>query len=206
MLDYTLYLCTDSRYLPENEVESKIEDAIKGGVTFVQVRDKSNNKGNLVKMALRVKNVTDKYHVPLVINDDVEVAKIIDASGVHLGQQDMPCLEARRILGKDKIIGISVTNGEEAIKATLEGADYIGVGAMFKSYTKPDAKVVSYEELVKIRKVTNLPIVLIGGINERTIPLFKGIDVQGFAMIRPILDNDNVKETSKKFRKLIKTR
>ncbi len=205
MLDYSLYLCTDSRYLPENELESKIEDAIKGGVTFVQVRDKSNDKEELLSVALRVKNVTDKYHISLVINDDVEVAKIIDASGVHLGQQDMPCLEARKILGKDKIIGISVTTVEEAIKATLEGADYIGVGAMFKSQTKPDAKVVSYGELIKIREVTCLPIVLIGGINEKTIPLFKGIGVQGFAMIRPILDNVNIEDNTRKLKRIIKS-
>ena len=203
-IDYTLYLCTDSNLMSTNTIEESIEQAILGGVSIVQIREKDLNTKEFIKVAKRVKNITDKYNIPLIVNDRVDIALLIDSSGVHLGQEDMSCKDARRILGENKIIGISVSNHKEAIKAIKDGADYLGVGAMFKSKTKPEAKIVKITELKKIRKLSSIPIVVIGGINRNTIPLFKNIKIDGYAMIRPIISNEDIKKATYNLLNVIK--
>ena len=194
--EYTLYLCTNTEMIEGKDIKECVEEAILGGVSIVQVREKNKTYEEFVEIAKEVQKVTNKYKVPLIINDRIDIAREINADGVHLGQEDIPCELARKILGKDKIIGISVTTLEEAIAAYNASADYIGVGAMFKSKTKKDAKVVDFDEFLKIQSKIKIPIVVIGGINEKTIPIFKNLNVSGYAMIRPILKQERIKEAA----------
>lgn len=204
-IDYSFYLCTCSDMFDNNEVMySKIDEAIRGGVSFLQVREKAKSTKEFLEIAQNIKCIAKKRHIPFVINDRVDIALAVDADGVHLGQEDMSCKVARSFLGPDKIIGVSVHNLEEAYQAKLDGADYLGVGAMFQSGTKPEAEIVSFETLQEIRNKIDLPIVVIGGINESTISLFKEINIDGFAMISPILKTDNVLYEANKYDQIIK--
>lgn len=203
MIDYSLYLCTNSEINNEYKIEECVKKAIIGGVTFVQVREKNKTKNDFVLIAKRIKKVTDVYNIPLVVNDDIEVALEVNADGIHIGQNDISCKTARKVLGKDKIIGVSVTTLQEAKKAILEGADYLGVGAIYKSYTKKEAVVVDKKELLRIINFSKIPIVVIGGINENTIPYFKNLNISGYAMIRAILDNHDITGATLNLKKII---
>ncbi|MBR3162193.1 MAG: thiamine phosphate synthase [Bacilli bacterium] len=203
IIDYSLYLCTDSNINKDYDIQECVHQAILGGVTIVQVREKNKNTDEFCSIAEKIKSVTDKYNVPLIINDNIEVALKTNADGIHIGQDDISCLEARKTLGKNKIIGVTVTTLEEAKKAIEQGATYLGVGTIYKSTTKKDAKIVSQEELNKIINYCKLPIVVIGGINENTIPNFKKRNISGYAMIRPILGNKNIMESTMKLKKLV---
>lgn len=203
MIDYSLYLCTNSEMNNKYSLEHCVEQAILGGVTIVQVREKEKNYDDFFKIASRIKKVTDKYNIPLIINDNIEIAVNIDADGVHIGQNDISCLEARKILGTKKIIGVTVTNLSEAKQAIESGATYLGVGAIYKSTTKKDAIIVDIDELKKIVEYSSIPVVVIGGINENTIPMLKNIKIDGFAMIRPILAQKNILSSTKKLKTII---
>ena len=174
-LDYTLSLSTDRGLMSTDTLEKAVEEAILGGVTMVQLREKDCSSKEFYETALRIKEITDAYEVPLLINDRVDIALAVDADGVHIGQSDLPVKIARKILGKDKIIGVSARNVAQALEAEQNGADYLGVGAMYATGTKKDAKVTSREELLKIRQAVKIPIVVIGGINQKTLSNFKGI-------------------------------
>lgn len=202
-VDYSLYLCTESKLMSTETIEECVEKAILGGVTIVQVREKTSTTLEFLDIAKRVQKITSKYNIPLIINDRIDVALAIDADGVHLGQDDIPCDVARSIMGNNKIIGISVTNNEQAIMAKNNGADYLGVGAMFKSKTKPEAEIVSMEELKKIKMNVDLPIVLIGGINKNTISVFNDLFIDGFAMITPIISQNDITVATKELFKII---
>lgn len=203
MIDYSFYLCTDSDMNTEYKIDECVKQAILGGVTFVQVREKNKSYAEFLRIALSIKKITDMYNIPLVINDNINIAIEIDASGVHLGQNDLSCAEARKLLGNDKIIGVSVTTLNEAKKAVADGANYLGVGAIYKSQTKKDAKVVENKEFQKILDFSPIPIVVIGGINKNTIPNFNNMNVSGYAMIRPILGQDDIVMSSKRLKKII---
>lgn len=203
MIDYSLYLCTDSGINSYYDIQECVRQAILGGVTIVQVREKNKKTEEIYLIADRIKKVTDAYNIPLIINDNIDVALKINADGIHIGQDDISCLEARKILGKNKIIGVTVTTLEQAKRAIEQGATYLGVGAIYKSTTKKDAKIVSHEELLKILNFCKIPIVVIGGINENTIPNFKNYNISGYAMIRPILGKENITESAMKLKKLI---
>lgn len=196
-IDYTLYLVTDNHVSDFEKFCYKIEKAICNGVTTVQLREKNLETNLFYKKALKVKELTDKYNVPLIINDRIDIMLAIDAAGVHLGQSDMPADIARKIIGRNKILGISASNLTEAKKAYEDGADYLGVGAMFATQTKPDADVTSMKELKKIRENVNIPIVVIGGINCKTIPLFSKIKVDGFAVVSAIMSEKDSGKASK---------
>ena len=196
MIDYSLYLCTNDEMNQDYNIEECVEQAIQGGVTFVQLREKNKSKEELLIVGKRIKEITDKYRVPLVINDYIDVAVELDAAGVHLGQNDISCLEARKILGPNKIIGITVTNLTEARIAISQGATYLGVGAIYKSKTKKDAKVVGKSNLKKISEYSNIPIVVIGGINKNTIHKLKNIKIDGYAVIRAILGEKDIVEAA----------
>lgn len=139
----------------------------------------------------------------MIINDNIEIAKKINANGIHIGQDDISCSQARKLIGDEKIIGVTVANVEEATKAIKDGANYLGVGAIFKSTTKSDATVVGIDELKKICQMSTIPVVVIGGINKDTIPLLKDIKIDGYAMIRPILSTDDITKSAEKLRNLI---
>jgi len=130
MIDYSLYLCTNSEMNNKYKIEECVEQAIKGGVTFVQIREKNKSQQDFLNISKKIKSITDIYRIPLVINDNIDIVKKINADGIHIGQNDISCLEARKILGNEKIIGVTVTNLEEAKEAILSGATYLGVGAM----------------------------------------------------------------------------
>lgn len=203
MIDYSLYLCTNSEINNDYPLEHCVEQAILGGVTIVQIREKEKNYNEFFQIASRIKKVTDKYDIPLIINDNLEVAKNIKADGIHIGQNDISCLEARKILGPEKIIGVTVTNLNEAKKAIEDGASYLGVGAIYKSTTKKDALVVGVDKLRKIADYSSIPVIVIGGINKNTIPMLKNIKIDGYAMVRPILAQKNIIDSTEKLKNLI---
>ena len=191
-VDYSLYLCTDRGLMTSATIEESVEQALKGGVTVVQLREKSCSSREFYELALRVKAITGRYQVPLIINDRVDIALAVDADGVHVGQSDLPCAVVRAMMGPDKIVGVSASSLQEALQAQKDGADYLGVGAMYATGTKDDAKIVSMEELDAIRKSVSLPIVVIGGINQRTIPNFKHKGIEGIAVVSAIVAQQDV--------------
>lgn len=191
-IDYTLYLCTDRELMSSATIEESVELAIKGGVTVVQIREKNCSSREFFELAVSVKKITDKYGVPLIINDRADIAAAVDADGVHIGQSDMPVAAVRKIIGSDKIIGVSAARFEEAVKAQEEGANYLGVGAMYATNTKTDARPVTMEELKKIRSAVDIPIVCIGGINMDTLWNFKNIGIDGLAVVSSIIAKEDV--------------
>lgn len=191
-IDYTLYLCTDRDLMSTDTIEESVEQAVKGGCTVVQLREKHCSSKEFYELAVRVKEITDGYHVPLIINDRVDIALAVDAAGVHIGQSDLPASVVRNIIGKDKIIGVSAAKLEEAVKAVEDGADYLGVGAMFATNTKTDARPVTMEELKAIRAAVNVPIVVIGGINMNTLEQFKGMGIDGLAVVSAIIAEKDI--------------
>ncbi len=191
-VDYTLYLCTDRELMTTDTVTEAVELAIKGGVTVVQLREKDCSGRKFLEIAHEVKEITDAYEVPLIINDRLDIAMAVDADGVHLGQKDIPAAVARELLGPDKIIGVSAWNAELALRAQKEGADYIGAGDVFGTSTKADTHHVSLQELAKIRKTVKIPVVAIGGINMENIEKLKGTGIDGVAVISAILAARNI--------------
>lgn len=201
-IDYSLYLCTDKKLMSSATIEESVEQAILGGVSCLQFRDKNCSSLEFYNQAKSIKAITEKYKIPLIINDRLDMVLAVDAEGLHVGQEDLPASEARRLLGPNKILGVSVRNEREAILAAPY-ADYLGVGAMFSTSTKKDALVVSKEELQRIRRAVNLPLVLIGGINQNTIPEFLSYNVQGFAVVSAIVGAKNVKEAAQTLKSMI---
>ena len=198
-----LYAVTDRQWLKDGETMAQaVEKAIKGGVTLVQLREKHMDTDAFVKEALDVKKVTDAYNVPLLIDDNLDVCIKCGAAGVHIGQDDISAEEARKILGKDKIIGVTAKTVEQAEMAVKMGADYIGSGAMFGSSTKTEAKPMTMEEFAKIRQAVDLPIVLIGGIDADNIRELAGSKAQGAAIVSGIFKQDDVEAASRKLKAL----
>lgn len=171
---------------------------------MLQLREKELASRAFYEEALAMKQLAHQYRVPLIINDRLDIALACDADGLHVGQQDLPVAAARRLLGPDKLIGASVQTVAEAIQAQHDGADYLGVGAMFATATKPDALPVSRETLQGICEAVSVPLVLIGGLNEQTLPAFKGEPVEGVAVVSAILANPDPKHAAQKLRQQVK--
>ena len=186
-IDYSLYLCTDRRLMTSPTIEASAESALRGGTTVIQLREKDCSSREFYELGLRVKKITDAYHAPLIINDRVDIALAVGAAGVHVGQGDLPCKVVREIVGPDMIVGVSAATLDEAVRAEQDGADYLGVGAMYATATKTDTRPVSMEELLKIRAAVKIPIVVIGGINKQTLGNFKGTGVDGLAVVSAIV-------------------
>ena len=209
--DYRLYLVTDRNCLQQQTLEQAVEQAILGGVTLVQLREKAIASKAFYERALRIKAICHHYNVPLLINDRVDIALAVEADGVHIGQSDLPCGVVRQILGKDKIIGVSARTAQQAIQAQADGADYLGVGAMFATSTKQDAQTVTIASLTQIRQAVTLPIVAIGGINHTTLPALQQAlqaaetSIDGVAVVSAILGQKDVKLASEKLKEMIKT-
>lgn len=189
---YALYLVTDRASLRGRDLLTAIEAAIQGGVTMVQLREKEISSRDLFQLAQQVKHLTDRYQIPLMINDHLDIAVAIDAAGVHVGQSDLPAPVVRQILGPDKILGVSATTLLEAEQAYLDGADYLGVGAIFPTTTKSDARSTPIERLAQIKTSVPLPVVAIGGINEKNLSLLAETDIDGIAVVSAILGNDDI--------------
>lgn len=196
-VDLSLYLVTDN----SDDVErflNIIEEGIKGGVTVVQIREKTADTLDFYNLALKVKEITTKYNVPLIINDRVDIALAIDADGVHVGQSDMPCDVTRKLIGPAKILGVSAATIPEAKKAEADGADYIGTGAVFPTATKDDAPKVTKEELAEIVKSISIPVVAIGGINLDNACELVDTGIAGLSVVSAIMSSYNPKKSSEK--------
>lgn len=201
-IDYSLYLCTDRSIMSDASIEECVEKSLKGGVSVVQIREKDCSGKEFLQIAKSVKEITRRYGVPLIINDRVDVAIAVGADGVHVGQDDLPCADVRSLVGEDMIIGVSASSLTEALKAQQDGADYIGVGAMFATDTKTDAKVVSMEELDRIRREVSIPIVVIGGINKTTLPDFIGKGIDGIAVVSAIVSQNDVEGAARELKSM----
>ena len=191
--DTSLYLVTDRSGMGDCEFESKIRSAVEGGCTMVQLREKNINSYLMYQRALSIKKITDEYHIPLIINDRLDIMLAVGADGVHLGQQDIPVKIARKLIGKDKIIGVSAHCPEEAEKAERDGADYLGVGAIFPTETKKDIIITPVNVLREIKETVSVPVVAIGGINQNNINTLKGSHVDGVAVISAIMKSKDPK-------------
>lgn len=199
-IDYSIYLVTDRDLMSTDTLEEAVEKALIGGCTLVQLREKDCSSLDFYNTAVKVKAVTDKYNVPLLINDRLDIALAIDAAGVHIGQSDLPATVVRKIVGEDKIIGVSAGTLEEALKAQKDGADYIGVGAMYSTGTKKDATATTMDELKEIRKNVSLPIVAIGGINKERVKDFEGTKIDGLAIVSAIIAKKDIIKATKELK------
>jgi len=196
-LDLSLYLVTDKSDDVEKFLKT-IEEAIKGGVSVVQIREKTADTLDFYNLALKVKKITTKYNVPLIINDRVDVALAIDADGVHVGQSDMPCDVTRKLVGPNKIVGVSAATIDEAKKAEKDGADYIGTGAVFPTSTKDDAPKITKKELKEVVDSINIPVVAIGGITIDNASELIDTGIAGLSVVSAIMSSDEPKKSSEK--------
>ena len=193
MKELKLYLVTASDNLRGRDFYNSIEEALKGGVTMLQLREKNASGKEFLEKAIKLRELTKKYNVKFIINDRVDIAMLCDADGVHVGQSDIPANKVREIIGEDKIVGVSARTVEEALTAKENGADYLGVGAMFTTRTKLDAKSVSIEKLKEIKELIKLPVVAIGGLSLSNIDKLKECNVDGYAVVSAILGAENIK-------------
>ncbi|ONI39814.1 thiamine-phosphate diphosphorylase [Candidatus Epulonipiscium fishelsonii] len=198
-----LYLVTDSTYNSEEAFLKIIDEACKAGVTLVQLREKNKTTREYIEIGLKVKAITDSHKIPLIIDDRVDVVMAIDASGVHVGAEDMPVHIARKILGNDKIVGATAKTVEVAIKAVNDGADYLGVGAIYPTTTKVITKITEVSTLNDIATAVDVPIVAIGGLNETNLDILNKSEIDGIAVVSAIMKSKQVDKDTKKLRQLV---
>lgn len=202
-IDYRLYLVTDRETLRGRDLCQAIEQAILGGVTLVQLREKSLSTREFVELALAIKEITTRHGIPIIINDRLDIALAIDADGLHIGQDDMPMLTARKLFGPDKIIGVSASTLEESLLAEKQGANYLGIGAMVATPTKTDAKIVTFEELKQIKKSVNIPVVSIGGIHTWNAREMMSSGIDGISVVSAILAPDDIQGAARELLRII---
>lgn len=196
-MDLTLYGVVGRGFTAGRDIVQSVEQAILGGVTVIQLREKDLSSREFLNTAFRLKEVTSKYGIPLIINDRIDIALAVDADGVHLGQDDIPLEIARRIMG-DKIIGISVSCVEHALEAQRKGADYLGIGPVFPTSSKRDIQKVLYpEEMERIARSVEIPSVAIGGINKERLSQVKGRGIDGIAVISALFLAPDIKEAAR---------
>lgn len=200
--DYTLYLVTDRQLMNCDSLTEAVEQAILGGCTMIQLREKELPSLEFYNQAVAVKQVTERYHIPLIINDRIDIAMAVQAAGVHIGQHDLPAATVRKVIVENMLLGVSASSIAEAIQAQQDGADYLGVGAMFPTGTKTDAESVSMEELQKIRTAVSLPIVVIGGINKGNAGRFKPMGIDGLAVVSAIIAQSDIKAAAAELKDL----
>ena len=198
--DMVLYAVTDRAWLHGETLYSQVEKALKGGATFMQLREKNLDEEQFLQEAKELKALCKKYNVPFVINDNVEIAAKTDADGVHVGQSDMEAGDVRAKLGPDKIIGVSAQTVEQAVLAEKRGADYLGVGAVFTTGTKLDADDVSYETLKEICRSVSIPVVAIGGITRDNLTELKGSGIDGIAVVSAIFAQEDIEEAARELK------
>lgn len=190
-----LYLVTEES-IPLPELLAIVEEAIKGGVTAVQLREKTNSGKLFFEKALKLKELTSRYEVPLYINDRVDIALAVEADGIHVGQEDLPLTSIKQIIPPTVNVGVSAGSVEEAIAAEKDGADYIGVGAVFPTASKDDAKVLAEGELEKIIEAVSIPVVAIGGIKLNNIERLKDLPIAGIAIVSEIMKADSPRKAA----------
>ena len=192
-----VYAVTDSAWLHGRTLAQCVQQALAGGATFVQLREKNMPHEDIVALARELAPLCRAAGVPFVVDDDVEAARESGADGVHVGQEDAACSVARELLGEDTIVGVSVETVDQALDAQAAGADYLGVGAMFATSTKPDAAVVSKETLADICAAVDIPVVIIGGVNAETVGAFRGTGFDGAAVVSAIFAADDIERATK---------
>ena len=201
--DTSLYFITDSTGFGEEEFLNRVESALKGGVTILQLREKNKTTKEYIELAEKVHNIAKKYNVPLIIDDRIDVAMAIEAEGVHLGYDDMPVSAARKILGDGIIIGATAKTVEKAKAAEEGGADYLGVGAIYPTTTKVKTVLTSVDTLREICKAVSIPVNAIGGLNKDNIDVLKGVNIAGICAVSAIMKAENPETAVKE---LIKAR
>ena len=194
--DYSLYLVTDHMLMRTKTLGEAVEQAVIGGCTMVQLREKEILSLDFYVLASEMKKITDRYGIPLIINDRMDIAMAVGAAGIHIGQKDIPADIARKVIGKEMLLGVSAVSAAEAVNAAKAGADYLGVGAMFPTGTKPDAGFVSMEELGRIRKAVDIPIVVIGGISKENAMLFQPMGIDGLAVVSAVIAQPDIKKSA----------
>lgn len=197
-----LYAVTDRTWLNGKTLAEQVEQSLRGGVTMVQLREKELDREHMRSEGLELKKICRRYGVPLLINDDVQLAWEINAAGVHVGQEDMEAARAREILGPDKIVGVSAHTVEEALAAQEAGADYLGLGAAFPTGTKTDVDVMSEEVMREICERVNIPCVAIGGIGPDTVLKLTGRGLAGISVVSAIYAQDDIQSASAELRAL----
>ena len=197
-----LYAVTDRSWLGDRSLLQQVEECIYGGATFIQLREKNISEDEYTKIAREIKKITDSYKIPFVINDNINVALSADADGVHVGQNDTSPAKARSLIGERKILGVSVQTVNQAIEAEKSGADYLGVGAVFSTSTKPDADIVDFQNLKAICQSVNIPVIAIGGINAENMSQLKNSGICGVAVVSAIFAQKNIKEATKKLKEI----
>lgn len=195
--DLLLYAVTDRSWLNGRTLYEQVEEALKGGVTFVQLREKNLDDTAFLQEAKEIKELCARFHVPFVINDNVDIAAEIDADGVHVGQSDMEAGDVRKKLGPDKIIGVSAQTVEQALRAQAHGADYLGVGAVFPTGSKADAVEVSHDTVREICRAVDIPVIAIGGITRENVIELKGTGICGIAVISAIFAQQDIEEAAR---------
>ncbi|MCE5281122.1 MAG: thiamine phosphate synthase [Deltaproteobacteria bacterium] len=203
-VDWTFYLVTDQRWLGGRTLWDSVEAAIRGGATVVQLREKEIPSRDYLDLARRVKAVTDRAEVPLIIDDRLDIALAVDADGVHVGPEDLPVAAVRRLLGPDRIVGASACTLEEALRFQDEGADYLGVGAVFPTATKGGTESVSLEQLRRIKAAVRIPVVGIGGITADNAPAVMETGVDGVAVVSAVMAQPDIGEAALRLSALLK--
>ena len=191
-----MYFITDSTNYSEEEFLYRVEQALMGGITLLQLREKDKSTREYMDLAEKVHTLTKKYNVPLIIDDRVDVALAIDAEGVHVGQSDMPVSIARKLMGDDKIVGATTKTVEQAVEAYAQGADYLGVGAIYPTTTKVKTVLTSTETLGNICSAVPIPVNAIGGLNKDNIDVLKGIPIAGICVVSAIMKADDPKQAA----------
>lgn len=200
--DLLLYAVTDRAWLNGESLYSQVEQSLKGGATFIQLREKTLDEDTFLDEAKDIKELCKRYQVPFVINDNVDIAMAMDADGVHVGQRDMEAGNVREKMGPDKILGVSAQTVEQAVLAEQRGADYLGVGAIFTTGSKADADDVSFETLKAICEAVHIPVIAIGGINEDNLMQLSGSGICGIAVISAIYAQPDIKKATEELKKL----
>lgn len=203
VIDYTLYLVTDRDLMSTGTLVEAVEAACAGGVTLVQLREKHVTREEYETIARDVKRICDAYDVPLIINDSPEVAVAVGAAGVHVGQEDLEASRVRDIVGPDAIVGVSAASVAEARAAQAASADYLGVGAITPTATKPEAGVLTIDELREIVDCVDIPVVAIGGVNAQTIPSLAGLGLAGYSVVSAIIAAPDIETASHELCELI---
>lgn len=198
-----LYAVTDRHWLGDDTLYDQVKKALDGGATFIQLREKNLDREDFLAEAIEIQKLCKEYRVPFVINDEVSIAKDIDADGVHVGQSDMEAMDVRKLLEPDKILGVSAQTVEQAVIAEKHGADYLGVGAVFATGSKDDADDVSHETLKAICEAVSIPVIAIGGITKDNVAELSGSGICGVAVISAIFGQNDIQKATEELKKSV---